>query len=162
VRSIRRAAPGVQFLTSTHDPLCLRGLGAGEVVVMERDENHRVRALTDFPSPDAMRVDQLLTSEFFGLNSTLDPDVELRFDRYYELLGRPHRSAKDVKEMAAVKAELDAAKQMGGTLRERLMYEAIDKVVARSQRTRQPVVELKPEAVELVAKAWAEAPLSRS
>ena len=44
VSSIRRAAPGLQFVTSTHDPLCLRGLGEGEVAVMRRDENNRVFA----------------------------------------------------------------------------------------------------------------------
>ena len=38
VTSLRQVFPRVQFLSSTHDPLCLRGLGDGEVVVVKRDE----------------------------------------------------------------------------------------------------------------------------
>ena len=39
-----------------------------------------------------LRIDQLLTSRMFGLHSTLDPDLEDEFDRYYELLSK-HETA---------------------------------------------------------------------
>jgi hypothetical protein len=93
VNSLRRAFPGMQFIATTHDPLCLRGLSEGEVAVMCRDHSGRVEAVTALPSPADFRVDQLLTSEFFGLNTTTDPDTEKTFDEYYSLLALPQPSA---------------------------------------------------------------------
>ncbi len=135
VGAIRRAAPAVQFVTSTHDPLCLRGLGAGEVVVMQRDENQRVRALTALPSPADFRIDQLLTSAFFGLNSTADPDTDEAFTKYYALLALPDRSPAQDEELAGLTASLKDRRYLGTTPREHLMYEAVDQIVARYKQT---------------------------
>ena len=89
VPSLRQVFPRVQFLTSTHDPLCLRGLGDGEVVVVKRDPDGQVIAVTDLPSVAGLRVDQLLTSEHFGLNSTIDPELDALFAEYYLLKAKP-------------------------------------------------------------------------
>lgn len=80
--SLRRALPGVQFIVTTHDPLCLRGMDDGEVVVLQRDEEGRIVQLDDLPSIKGMRADQLLTSDYFGLSSTVDPETELGVARY--------------------------------------------------------------------------------
>lgn len=47
VTALREAFPGIQFIYSTHDPLCLRGLAAGEVAVLKRDKQGNVYALED-------------------------------------------------------------------------------------------------------------------
>ena len=106
VGSVRQALPGVQFITSTHDPLCLRGLSAGEVVVMQRDESDRVRALTDLPSPGDFRIEQLLTSDFFGLDSTSDPDTDAIFDEYYTLLALSDPTPEQAQRIEHLKQEL--------------------------------------------------------
>jgi len=80
--SLRRALPGVQFIVTTHDPLCLRGMDDGEVVVLQRDEMGKIVQLEGLPSIKGMRTDQLLTSDYFGLSSTIDPEVELGIARY--------------------------------------------------------------------------------
>lgn len=80
--SLRRALPRVQFIVTTHDPLCLRGMDDGEVVVLQRNETGRIVQLEDLPSIRGMRADQLLTSDYFGLSSTVDPDTELGVARY--------------------------------------------------------------------------------
>jgi predicted ATPase len=80
--SLRRALPGVQFIVTTHDPLCLRGMDDGEVVVLQRNETGRIVQLEDLPSIKGMRADQLLTSDYFGLSSTVDPETELGVARY--------------------------------------------------------------------------------
>ena len=99
VPSLRQVFPRVQFLTSTHDPLCLRGLGDGEVVVVKRDPDGEVVAVTDLPSVAGLRVDQLLTSEHFGLNSTIDPELDSLFAEYYLLKAKPHRTAADTRRL---------------------------------------------------------------
>lgn len=157
VGSIRRAVPGIQFVASTHDPLCLRGLGAGEVVVMQRDENQAVRDLQGLPSPGDFRIDQLLTSDFFGLNSTVDTETEQIFDEYYALLALPEPTAPQAERIDVLRAELKDRRHLGTTMRENLMYEAVDQLVARHKRN--PVTqlpELKQEAVDEIARIWAE------
>ncbi|MDJ1465963.1 AAA family ATPase [Nitratireductor sp. GZWM139] len=85
--SLRLALPGVQFIVTTHDPLCLRGMDDGEVVVLQRDEEGRIVQLDDLPSIKGMRADQLLTSDYFGLSSTVDPETELGVARYVHRIG---------------------------------------------------------------------------
>ena len=157
VASLRKALPAMQFLATTHDPLCLRGLGKGEVAVMRRGHDSEVTALTDLPSPADFRIDQLLTSDFFGLNSTVDPDVEAVFDEYYALLAMASRDEAQEKRLSELREELKDRRYLGNTMRESLMYEAVDRLMA--QRRIEPTIpigELKQSAVDEVAKIWAE------
>jgi uncharacterized protein (TIGR02646 family) len=156
VSSIRRAAPGVQFVTSTHDPLCLRGLGEGEVVVMKRDANNHVFAMTGLPSPADFRVDQLLTSSFFGLNSTSDPETDEDFTTYYTLLAMPDRTAAEDDQLRALQAKLKDRRFLGITPRDQLMYSALDQLLADHQDdVVQRIPDLHAEAVRAVSKIWA-------
>lgn len=131
VQSLRATFPRVQFIVTTHDPLCLRGLRAGEVIVMRRDRERRVRARTDLPPTEGLRVDQLLTSEHFGLSSTLEPEVERDFDRYYELLAEPDLDADEKKNLEELEKRFDQRRLLGETRRERLMLAAIDRHLAK-------------------------------
>ena len=58
VVGLRKLFPRVQFLVTTHDPLCLRGLEAGEVALIERldDEDRTVVVRQDLPSVAGLRV----------------------------------------------------------------------------------------------------------
>jgi predicted ATP-binding protein involved in virulence len=89
VGGLRRMVPGMQFVVSTHEPIYLRGIEEHETVLMQRDDRDSAFATTDLPSPRDLRVDQLLTSRHFGLDTTLDPELNAQFDEYYQLLGHP-------------------------------------------------------------------------
>jgi 5-methylcytosine-specific restriction endonuclease McrA len=133
VDAMRRAFPRLQFLASTHDPLCLRGLTSGEVIVMRRDAANRVEAITELPPIAGLRVDQLLTSEYFGLNSTIDPAVDTLFEEYYKLLALRQRDATQDARLKQLKADLDGYRVLGGNHRDRLMLEAIDEYIAQER-----------------------------
>jgi uncharacterized protein (TIGR02646 family) len=155
VNALRRALPFVQFISTTHQPLCLRGLSEGEVVVMRRDENHQIEVITDLPSPADFRVDQLLTSSFFGLNSTIDPDTERLFDRYYALLALNVRSENEEAELKQLTGDLEKRRQFGNTQREGLYLEAIDRVLARRKAMPPvPAEEVREEAVNEISAVW--------
>src|SRR5205823_2255078 len=47
--ALRSALPGVQFIVTTHDPLCLRGMSNGEVLVLNRNPRTGIELLTDLP-----------------------------------------------------------------------------------------------------------------
>lgn len=79
--SLREAFPRVQFVVTTHDPLCVRGMDDGEVVVLARNEEGAITTLEDLPDVTGMRAEQLLTSEYFGLSSTVDPGLQLEIAR---------------------------------------------------------------------------------
>ncbi|HYR30267.1 MAG TPA: AAA family ATPase, partial [Thermoanaerobaculia bacterium] len=159
VGALRRALPAMQFLATTHDPLCLRGLGNGEVAVLRRADDGQVISVTGLPSPADFRVDQLLTSDFFGLNSTVDPDVEAIFDEYYALLALKAPTPEQEARLTELRKELDGRRHLGTTLRENLMYEAVDRLVAQHRvAPTVPLAELQQQAVLEVAKIWNEAP----
>ena len=159
VPSLRQVFPRVQFLSSTHDPLCLRGLGNGEVVVVKRDEAGEVVALTDLPSVAGLRVDQLLTSEHFGMNSTIDPELDALFAEYYLLKAKPRRTAAERRRLGELAARLDGLDVMGTTRREQIVYEAADDYVARVAALTDPGerLELKESTKRRIAEIWEQA-----
>ena len=85
--ALREAMPRVQFICSTHDPLCLRGMKNGEVRLLQRDNNHVIRAYSDLPDITTLRIEQILSSDFFGLSSTEDPEQDYIIRRLAELAG---------------------------------------------------------------------------
>jgi hypothetical protein len=87
VDSMRSAFPGLQFVATTHDPLCLRGVRAGEIRRMEVQDG-RAAIHGDLPDPTNLSVEELLTSSAFGLITTKSSEAEARFDEYYDLLAR--------------------------------------------------------------------------
>lgn len=152
--SLRRVLPRVQFIATTHDPLCLRGMDDGEVVVLQRDENHEVRQLSDLPSIQGMTAEQLLTSDYFGLASTADPQLELGLLR--EANDYVHRSssgAVDVQLSEKTQAMLQRL-SLGDVPSEQIMQDALRRYLAEREapegRSRS---QLRSEAVEAVVAA---------
>lgn len=134
VESFRKTFPHMQFIATTHDPLCLRGLSKDEVVIFRKDkEDHKIYAITDLPDPSKMRVDQLLTSEFFGLNSVIDPAEEKMLNEYHYLLSRARPTKEQKQRIATLEAALKPYQELGNTWREELLYKAVDEVVAMSK-----------------------------
>lgn len=88
MRALREAMPQVQFIATTHDPLCLRGMGPSEVAVMKRSSRQRFDLVTDLPDFRGMSAEQLLMSDYFGLATTSDPELDILLARNADALGR--------------------------------------------------------------------------
>ncbi len=131
VHSLRTTFPAVQFLVTTHDPLCLRGLEDDEVVVVRRNVNNEVVRVKDLPPVKALRVDQLLTSEHFGLASVHDSESARQFDEYYALLAKEQLTVPDEQRLKDLRGRLEELSLMGQTRRERLMLTAVDRYLAK-------------------------------
>lgn len=151
--SLRRALPGVQFIVTTHDPLCLRGMDDGEVVVLQRDEMGRIVQLEGLPSIKGMRADQLLISDYFGLSSTVDPEAELGIARYVaniadlppERVGEADRlvrqlalgdSALEQVVQSALLRFLQERERPRGKLRPNVRHDAIQTIISALERGR--------------------------
>ena len=73
MKALRESFPRVQFIASTHDPLCLRGMFEGEVQVLYRDRDGHLQRVEQLPDVANLRIEQILTSDYFGLSTTEDP-----------------------------------------------------------------------------------------
>jgi uncharacterized protein (TIGR02646 family) len=157
VERLRGTFPRVQFLVTSHEPLTLRGLNQQEVAVMMRSRQGRVVAITEeLPNPKALRVDQLLTSELFGLSCTLSPELEMEFNDYYALLARRTRSEKQETRLNELKTKLAGLRLMGDTPRERMMYEVIDLFLAHKANGAPDIKKLETKTRETLLQMWQE------
>ncbi len=118
--ALRKALPQVQFIVTTHDPLCLRGMSDGEVQVMIRDADQNIDRLRELPDVRGLRAEQLLTSDFFGLSSTADPEVELA------LAQQADAAAGATASIMAPLSSLTGINQLGDTPQEQVAAEAMD------------------------------------
>jgi hypothetical protein len=102
---------------------------------MRRDLKQRVIAITDLPSVEGMRIDQILTSEHFGLDSTIDPELDTLFQEYYYLLALRALNQKQKERLEELRQQLEQSKfrVFGSTPRERIMLEEIDKYLAHQR-----------------------------
>jgi predicted ATP-binding protein involved in virulence len=138
VESLRRAFRRVQFIASTHDPLCLRGLENDEAKVLRRTSRGRVFSVPDLPPIKGLRVDELLTSEYFGLSSTMDPMIEQKYRELYRLLAVRKPTEKQNTRIKQLREELAPFEIPGATRRERRLLEIIDKELAQTDQEPDP------------------------
>ena len=125
MRLLRQAFPKVQFIVTTHDPLCLRGMYDGEVFVLQRTEmDAMVETVPDLPSVRGMRAEQLLTSEFFGLGST-DPETDAKLLRFHRLVVKDSRDPEEEEELNRLGQDLNRNFVAGNTIGEQMMFEAM-------------------------------------
>lgn len=157
VNQLRQVFPRITFIVSTHHPLCLRGSHLGEVVLL-RNVKNKVEVIRELPDPSSLRVDQLLSSEYFGLSSLIDPELEAKFNRYYQLLSIPKNiTPTELKELNTLKDELRNKKHLGSSLREELMYTVIDNLLAQNVMFSKEVPNresLKKEVIDRVKEIW--------
>lgn len=152
--SLRRVLPKVQFIATTHDPLCLRGMDDGEVVVLQRSDGREVRQLLDLPSIRGMTAEQLLTSDYFGLASTADPSLELRLMREANDYARRRPTGKvGIQVSEQTKAMLNRL-SLGDTPSEQIMQAALERYLTERESPHgKSRTELRAEAVDEVVAA---------
>ena len=120
----------------------------GEVVVLQRDGGGAITVLQDLPSLKGMRAEQLLTSDYFGLSSTIDPETELAVARF----------AEDVAERpdARVTSEAVSRLTLGDSAGEQVIQEALRRFLnAREKPAGSLRSDIRAEAVEAVYEALA-------
>ena len=155
VGRLRRCMPRVQFIATTHDPLCLRGLADGEPQVLRRDAFGRVERAPDLPNVSGLSVEQLLTSEFFGLFSTEDPEFEEEMTLYAALAMKPGRLPEEDSELEQYRERLQRKVTLGLQPLEQVIQEAAGEYLAqRRLASAHERPELKQAAVNKVLDLW--------
>lgn len=82
---LRLVFPRLSFVVTTHSPLTLISAEDGEIVMLRRPPDGPIEA-RQIDIPKGLRVDQVLTGSWFGLATTLHPDVIDKLDRHRRML----------------------------------------------------------------------------
>lgn len=98
--------PNSQIILTTHSPLTFAGLEKNEVVVLEKYNNF-ISSHHPISSPRGMGFDAILTSEFFGMRSTLDRFTLEKLDKMRMLSFKKDKTTKEVEEYMRLNDELD-------------------------------------------------------
>ncbi len=168
---LRAALPNVTFIATSHDPLCLRGMNNGEVRVLTRTPvsgratSVIVEQLPDLPNVTELTVEQLLTSDFFGLFDIDDPmtsstmlsltDMLIRRKGLSDQIPLSGISASaqiaDQELFRAFQTEIKKALPIGRSDVARLVQEAVIKyLLDRRDPEGTPVKKLRQETVDKI------------
>lgn len=99
IKLLRDQFPKIQFIVTTHAPMCAIGTTdlsdrECELIILKREED-RVEGIKDVRPPRSQRADQVLTSYLFGLTTTSDDATKDAIHRYAELISRPRSSSEE-------------------------------------------------------------------
>lgn len=109
LKSLGEIFKNTQFIATAHSPLVVQAAGDVDAnVVLLRREGDQTVVVTDVADVRGWRLDQILTSELFGLETARSPATERKLARRAELLTKTKRTAAEKQELAALTQELDA------------------------------------------------------
>lgn len=95
--------PNTQFIATAHSPLIVQAAQDANVVLLRREGDHVVID-NDVESIRGWRIDQVLTSDLFGLKTARPPEFDDLILERNRILGKAELSAADRRRLA----ELDA------------------------------------------------------
>jgi len=142
---LKKQFPQMQFIVATHSPFITQAADAGGLYVLRQPDNGTaaVAIHQDEESVRGWRVDQILTSDLFGLETTRSPEVEAQLARYDELLSKQVQgqlTSTEKDELASLEQQLEELLPAPGeTIGQRDFYrrlqEYIDKTLEAPRQT---------------------------
>jgi len=97
--------PNTQFIVTAHSPLIVQAAPDANLVLLRREGDHVVID-NDPETIRGWRVDQILTSELFGLETARPPDMEKLLMRRKELLTKSRLTKANQKELEEINDKL--------------------------------------------------------
>jgi predicted ATP-binding protein involved in virulence len=98
--------PNTQFIATAHSPLVVQAAENANLAVLKRVGDH-VEIINDVDEIRGWRIDQILTSDLFGLKSARPPEVEALFARKQQLLDKAKRTTREETELRELQARID-------------------------------------------------------
>ena len=124
------------FIICTHDPLLIGGLLRSQVQIFEKDsETGKILAGPPEQDPKGMGVAALLTSELFGLSTTLDQETQSKLDRKRELYIKslkeelPPDELEQIQKLSEELGSLDFTR----TIRDPLYNKFVEAIMTRDE-----------------------------
>ena len=124
------------IIICTHDPLVIGGLLRTQVQIFEKnEETGKISAKLPEQDPRGMGVAALLTSELFGLSTTLDSETQSKLDRKRELYIKSLKeklSPDELEEMQKLSEELGSL-DFTRTIRDPLYNKFVEAIMTRDE-----------------------------
>ncbi|MFN8397760.1 MAG: AAA family ATPase [Bacteroidia bacterium] len=123
--------PATQFIVTAHSPLIVQASADANIILLKRQGDHVV--VNNNPEIVAeWRIDQLLTSDLFGLKSARKPDVEAKIVRRKELLLKDELTPAEETELQALNESMDRLPLYDSPY-ERKAQAALDRIIEHLQ-----------------------------
>jgi hypothetical protein len=105
VGELTALSPNTQFIVTAHSPLIVQSAADANIVLLRREGDHVVID----NDPEVLRnwrVDQILTSELFGLESARPPQVEEPLKERRAILSKSRLTARDRRRLGELEAQI--------------------------------------------------------
>lgn len=135
IRNMHHVFPNLQFIGTTHSPLCAIGTAnlpsADKIssLLLLRHEGDHVEGQDKVSPPRGRRADQILTSPFFGLDTSRSDDTQQEIEMYSQLLAKTSRTKSDEAKLKNLQVELNKKLGTAETKLQRLVEEAVHKAL---------------------------------
>ena len=99
--------PNTQFIVTAHSPLIVQAAEDANIALLRREGDHVVID-NDPETVEGWRVDQVLTSDLFGLPTARPPDTEAVLEERKKLIRKARRSRKEETRLRELDAIVEA------------------------------------------------------
>ena len=107
IENLSHHFPNVQFIVTSHSPLMVQSDSKANFAVLQfNTDNESVEVINETIGVDGWRVDQILTSEFFGLKSTRGTEYKNLLSRRSLLIAKKSLTQKEKKELKSITEKL--------------------------------------------------------
>jgi predicted ATP-binding protein involved in virulence len=97
--------PNTQFIATAHSPLVVQAAQDANIVLLQREGNHVVIE-NNVEAVRNWRVDQILTSDLFGLESARPPETDRLLDERTKILSKSKLTKKDRERLKKLEEEI--------------------------------------------------------
>lgn len=159
ISDLCRQFPKIQFIGTTHAPMCAVGTTDLEddecelIKLMQRDEY--VEGTAGHKPPRGKRADQVLTSYLFELATSGDRETREQIEKYSELLSKEHRDTTEKKQLQNLRTVLDqklgsAESEFEQRIREAVRQVLISKSGSQDEKPQVADYEIRRQLKELL------------
>jgi len=105
IRFLTERFPNTQFIATAHSPLIVQSASGGNIALL-RCEGDQIVIENDIKTIRGWRIDQILTSDLFGIESARPPEFDSDLARRKELLTKPELTASDNEELERLESKI--------------------------------------------------------
>lgn len=138
IEFLGRQFPRTQFIVTAHSPLIVQAAEDAKLVVLRYDQQHgHVIIDDDVEQVRGWRVDQILTSELFGLDGPHSKPINDLYRRRAALVMQGELDAAERAELAYIDAKLDQL-PAGDSAEQRHAWNVLQRIAARVEAREDP------------------------
>ncbi len=132
VENLTKLFPKTQFIVTAHSPLIVQAALGANIILLKRVSN-RVKIINDPDIIRTWRVDQVLTSDLFGLISSRSPFVEKLLEERNELLRKMQLDEQEKTKLRQIEDVLGEL-PVYDDVYEKQAYSALNKITSLLKR----------------------------